>query len=130
MTEFLTEKEKRVLEVGLRRKIYQIVKQYAGIHFREIERKSILATGSVQYHLNYLKRQGLIKIEKEGNTVRYFPQGFKTENKKIMVFLRQKSIRDIILLGLIVGYSLCVLANTRLKFTMLRVIRKDSALFL
>ena len=97
MTEFLTEKEKRVLEVGLRRRIYQIVKQYAGIHFREIERKSILATGSVQYHLNYLKRQGLIKIEKEGNTVRYFPKGFKTENKKIMAFLRQKSIRDIIL---------------------------------
>ena len=95
--EFLTEKEKKILEVELRRKIYQIVRQYAGTHFREIERKSSLATGSAQYHLNYLKKRELIKSEKEGNTLRYFPKEFKTENKKIMGFLRQKSIRGIIL---------------------------------
>jgi predicted transcriptional regulator len=97
MTEFLTEKEKKTLEVDLRRKIYKIVKAYAGIHFREIERKSSLATGSVQYHLDYLRKQGLIKLEKEGNNTRYFPKDFKPENKKIMSFLRQKSVRNIII---------------------------------
>ena len=96
-SEFLTEKEKKILEVESRRKIYQIVNSYAGEHFREIERKSKLATGLVQYHLNYLARQGLIKVEREGNNLRYFPKDFKLENKKIMGFLRQKSIRDILL---------------------------------
>lgn len=96
-SEFLTEKEKKTLEVELRRKIYRIVNRYAGAHFREIERKSKLATGSVRYHLDYLTRQGLIKVEREGNHVRYFPKNFRPENKKIMSFLRQKSIRDILL---------------------------------
>ena len=96
-SEFLSDKEKKALELEVRRKIYQIVRRYAGTHFREIERKSKLATGSVQYHLDYLARQGLIKVEKESNNVRYFPKDFKSENKKIMGFLRQKSMRDILL---------------------------------
>jgi len=95
--EFLTDKEKKALEVDLRRKIYQIVRNYAGAHFREIVRKSKLATGSVKYHLDYLTKQGLIKNEKEGNNLRYYPRSFKAENKRIMGFLRQKRIRDIIL---------------------------------
>jgi len=81
-SEFLTDKEKKTLEVELRRKIYQVVNKYAGLHFREVERKSELATGSVKYHLDYLVKQGLIKLEKEGNNVRYFPRSFKSENKK------------------------------------------------
>jgi predicted transcriptional regulator len=97
MQEFLTEKEKKTLELEVRRKVYQIVRDFAGAHFREILRKSALATGSAQYHLDYLKKRGLIKVEKEGNNVRYFPKDFKTDNKKIMSFLRQKSIRDILL---------------------------------
>ena len=58
---------------------------------------SSIATGSIQYHLNYLARQGLIKVEREGNNLRYFPKEFKQENKKVMGFLRQKSIRNILL---------------------------------
>ena len=58
---------------------------------------SSITTGSIQYHLNYLARQGLIKVEREGNNLRYFPKEFKQENKKVMGFLRQKSIRNILL---------------------------------
>ena len=96
-SEFLTDGEKKALELELRRKIYFQVRKQAGAHFREIERKSGLATGSVKHHLDYLARQGLIKAEKEGNNIRYFPRDFRPENKKIMGFLRQKSIRDILL---------------------------------
>ncbi|MBL7055362.1 winged helix-turn-helix transcriptional regulator [Candidatus Woesearchaeota archaeon] len=96
-SEFLTDREKKVLEVDVRRKLYNIVKKYAGTHFREIERKSELATGSVQYHLNFLVKQNLIKLEKEGNNVRYFPKDFLSDNKRIMAFLRQRSVRNIIL---------------------------------
>jgi predicted transcriptional regulator len=96
-SEFLTEDEKKTLELDVRRQIYRVVRTYAGAHFREIERKSSLSTGSAQYHLMYLAKQGLIKIEKEGNTTRYFPKGFKAENKRIMGFLRQRSVRKIII---------------------------------
>lgn len=96
-SDFLTEKEKKTLELDARRKIYFIVKKYAGSHFREIERKSGLSTGPVKYHLDYLTKEGLIKREKKDNNVRYFPKEFTEENKEIMGFLRQESIRKIII---------------------------------
>ncbi len=85
------------LDLEVRCKLYEMVKKYAGCHFREIERKSGLSTGSVSYHLHYLARKGLITEEREGNNLRYFTKEFKSENKKLMGLLRQKSIRKILL---------------------------------
>ena len=96
-SEYLDESEKKVLELGTRRKIYDVVREFAGCHFREIERKSGLSTGSVQYHLDYLAKRDLISHEKEGNSIRYFPRDFSSKNKKLMGLLRQKSIRKILL---------------------------------
>jgi predicted transcriptional regulator len=87
----------RILQLDTRRRIYEIVKRYAGCHFREIERKSGMPTGSVRYHLAYLAKRGLIKEEREGNSLRYFPKEFKSENTKLMGLLRQGSVRQIIL---------------------------------
>ena len=95
--EFLNEKDKKVLELDARRKVYEIVKKFAGCHFREIERKSKLSTGSVGYHLGYLNKNGLIKEERERNNIRYFPKEFKPENKKLLGLLRQRSIRRILI---------------------------------
>jgi len=96
-SEFLTEKDKKTLDLGKRRAIYTLVRKHAGSHFREIERKCGLGTGTVQYHLDYLARHGLLKMEKEGNLVRYFPRDFNSNNKKLMGYLRQGSVRSIIL---------------------------------
>jgi predicted transcriptional regulator len=96
----INEKE-RILELDVRRKIYNLVQQYAGCHFREIERKSGLSTGSVKYHLDYLAKHNLIKREKEGNNLRYFPNNFKLQNTKLLGLLRQKSVRNILLYILI-----------------------------
>lgn len=96
-TEFLDESEKKVLELESRRNIYEIVKKYAGSHFREIERRTGLSTGTVKYHLTYLAKSGLIEEQKDGNNIRYFPKYFDTKNKDILSLLRQKSVRDIIL---------------------------------
>jgi predicted transcriptional regulator len=95
--EFLTESDMKVLELDLRRKIYGIVRDCAGAHFREIQRRCKIATGTAKHHLEYLRRQGLIKLERAGNNSRYFPRGFKAENESIMSYLRQKSMRGIIL---------------------------------
>jgi predicted transcriptional regulator len=97
MAEFLAEKEKRILEVEARKKIYAVVKSSPGSHFREIERKSSLPTGTVKYHLSYLARYGLVKEQKGAHTVRYFPLSFDSKNITLLSFLRQKSIRNILL---------------------------------
>jgi predicted transcriptional regulator len=94
---FFAENKKKILELETRRKIYQIVNKFAGCHFREIERKSGLSTGSASYHLHYLTKHGLIKEERDGNNLRYFPLDFKPENTKLLGLLRQKNIRKIIL---------------------------------
>lgn len=94
---FFAENKKKILELEDRRKVYQIVNKFAGCHFREIERKSGLSTGSVSYHLHYLTKHGLIKEERQGNNLRYFPLDFKSENTKLLGLLRQKSVRKIIL---------------------------------
>ena len=95
--EYLDDREKKVLELDARKKIYDAVREFAGCHFREIERKSGLSTGSVKYHLDYLAKKELIMHEKEGNNIRYFPRDFSSKNKKLMGLLRQKSIRKILL---------------------------------
>ena len=99
--EFLDEKDKKILELASRRKIYHLIKKFAGCHFRELERISKLSTGTVKYHLDYLTKYGLINPVKDKNNLRYFPRDFNFENKKLMSLLRQKSVREILLFILI-----------------------------
>ncbi len=95
--DFLDESEKKVLELESRRKIYEVVRKFAGCHFREIERKSDLPAGTTKYHLSYLAKHGLIKEEKDENNIRYFPKEFRSDNQKLLGLLRQKKVREIIL---------------------------------
>src|SRR3989338_3576116 len=96
-SEFFTEKDNKILSLETRKKIYDLVHRNAGIYFREIERKSKFSTGHVQYHLSHLVRSGLLKEEKIGNHVRYFPRKFADDQKKMMNLLRQRSLRHLIL---------------------------------
>jgi predicted transcriptional regulator len=97
MPTMLSEHEKKVLELNTRKKIFDTVIRSAGSHFREIERRSGLSTGSVKYHLDYLTRHGLIRSEKDRNSLRYFPREFRFEDQTLLSILRQKSARDILL---------------------------------
>ena len=96
-TESSNKKKEKVLELETRRKVYEIVKKYSGCHFRDIERKSNIPYGTLRYHLNFLVKHGLLIYKKEDNTVRYFPREFQLENIKLLTFLRQTTIRKIIL---------------------------------
>jgi len=95
--EFLDENEKKVLELDTRRKIYEIVKKCAGCHFRELERRTKLSTGTVKYHLTYLTKKNLIQEEKDDKNIRYFPNSFGSTNKQLLSLLRQKTVRNIML---------------------------------
>ena len=98
MTNFnsVEEREEKALALDVRKNIYELVRKFAGCHFRELERKSGLATGTIRYHLTYLVKQGLLSEVKESNSVRYFPKLFRSENKKLLALLRQQSIRRIL----------------------------------
>jgi predicted transcriptional regulator len=91
----------KILELNNRKKIYTLVKKFAGCHFRDLERKSELPTATIRYHLSYLSKHNLIQGKKEGNYLRYFPTEFKQENKILLSLLRQKKVRDIILFILV-----------------------------
>ncbi len=95
--EYYDEKNKKILELETRRKIYELVKRYSGDHFRALERKSNLSVGVLKYHINFLTKHNFIRQEKDGNNTRYFIANIQHENRKLLGLLRQKNIRKIIL---------------------------------
>lgn len=94
---YMSDNDKKILELETRKKIYLVIKEFAGSHFREIQRKSELAVGSVQHHLHSLVKSGLIREVKKGNNIVYFPREFESGNTILLGLLRQESIRKIIL---------------------------------
>lgn len=81
-----------MLDLESRRKIYDIVGQYAGYHMREIRRASGMSFGMVSYHLSNLQKHRLIREEQDGNYLRYFPFTLGIHDEKLLSLLRQ-SIR-------------------------------------
>ncbi len=86
------------LNLESRRKIYDLIQKNPGLHFREIERRTGLAVGSLQYHLDYLQKNHLIKSFRQGKFLRYYSvKESVVEEKAGMSFLRKPSARKIIL---------------------------------
>lgn len=87
------------LALGVRRQIYTTVENSPGLHFRELQRRTGIAVGSLQYHLGYLEKKQLIRTERNGKFVRYFSLRGRQlgEQSADMALLRQGSIRRIVL---------------------------------
>jgi len=87
------------LALGARNKIYRTINKNPGLHFRELQRRTKIATGSLQYHIDFLMKRHLIKSEKRGKFVRYYstrgPQ--LGDQEQTIGLLRQPSLRKIIL---------------------------------
>jgi predicted transcriptional regulator len=97
LSENLYGKNKKLLELNTRKKIYLLVKKYSGCHLRELERLSKLPLGTLKHHLDYLTKYDLILRDKQGSNLRYFSSDLEAENSHLLGVLRQKSLRDIIL---------------------------------
>jgi len=94
---FKLEKNKEVLDLESRNKIYHLVSKNAGSHLRELERKSRISYSTLKYHLHYLTRKGLIVEKKgEGNS-RFFIKEVSTEDIETLSMLRQKNMRKILI---------------------------------
>ncbi len=90
-------RKEEVLLLEVRRKIYSAIGYFPGIHFRELQRKVRIATGNLEYHLDYLAKADLIKAEKAKPNKRFFPLGLNDSERKILGVLRQNNFRKIII---------------------------------
>ena len=86
----------QALKLDVRKKIYNTIKRNPGLHFRELQRRVGIATGAMQYHLDYLTKKHLIKTERETKFLRYYLVRQTFEETGLMSLLRQESIRKII----------------------------------
>jgi predicted transcriptional regulator len=96
---------RKALQLDVRKRIYDTIESSPGLHFREVQRRTGLAVGSLQYHLDYLQKHHILRTQAEGKFVRYYSvrgQSVETSpqtqiGQQTMAFLRHASTRKIIL---------------------------------
>lgn len=80
-----------------RRRIYRLVEDNPGIHFRDVLGRLDYAQGTVQYHLRRLADEGLIEVADDGKYTRYYPAAeFSEADRAVMAALRRTYSRRII----------------------------------
>lgn len=87
----------RELDLESRRAIYQHVAANPGVHFRGLLDALDYAQGTVQYHLKWLEKQGLIEESDDGKFTRYYAaDSFDELDQAVMNALRREYARRII----------------------------------
>lgn len=99
-----------ILENEKRRKLYAIIEANPGIHLRELQRIVNMPVATVEYHLEYMHRKKIIYSEASEHVKRYYSKPLDPEDKKILSALRQKKLREIVLV---------VLSNQKAKYQFL-----------
>jgi predicted transcriptional regulator len=99
-----------ILENERRRKIYAVIETSPGIHLRELQRILEMPLATLEYHTDYMARKKIIFGEMGGHYKRYYVKPLDPEDKKVLSALRQKRMREIVLL---------VLANGKAKYQFL-----------
>ncbi len=88
----------RMKELESRRRIYQYIFENPGVHYREIARNLNIPFGSLDYHLSYLSRHGMVTILKDGGYTRYYARkDVDARKKNILSVLRHELPRAIVL---------------------------------
>ncbi|MFP4608764.1 MAG: winged helix-turn-helix transcriptional regulator [Candidatus Natronoplasma sp.] len=89
------------IEVENRKKIYEVIEDYPGLHMREIKRRVGLSMNLVRYHLEQLKKYRLVSEEKEDEYKRYYPRKGERKvdlrDRKNLALLRKKTPLSIVL---------------------------------
>jgi len=61
-----------ILEIETRRRIFEAVCKFPGIHMRELSREVRMQKNLVDYHLEYLEKNDVVRSELDGQFKRYF----------------------------------------------------------
>lgn len=99
-----------ILENDRRRKIYAAIERSPGIHLRELQRILNMPLTTLEYHLSYMVRKKILFAETQSHHKRYYTKSLDPEDKKLLAALRQKRMREIVLI---------VLANGKAKYQLL-----------
>ena len=92
-----SEKQMEALDLNIRRFLYSLIQEAPGLHFRELQRRTKTATGQLTYHLDYLQKVDLIKTNRSGEFLRFYPSNLNDERIAILKLVRQKSMRHLVL---------------------------------
>jgi predicted transcriptional regulator len=106
-----------ILENERRGKIYATIKKNPGLHLRQLQRIMGIPLASLQYHLNYMTRRNVIFEEKSEHHTRYYCKLLEPEDKKVLSVLRQKRLREIVLVILISKKAKCHFIVQALKLS-------------
>ncbi|MGD0994522.1 MAG: winged helix-turn-helix transcriptional regulator [Candidatus Bathyarchaeia archaeon] len=90
-----------ILENERRSNIYATIKKNPGLHVRQLQRILGIPLSSLQYHLNYMARRHVILEEKSEHYTRYYSKPLEAEDKKVLSVLRQKRLREIVMIILV-----------------------------
>jgi len=90
--------KEEILENERRREIYKFLEKNPGFDLRELQRTLKMPLSSLEYHLNYMVRKKVIFREKDERYRRYYVKQLDNEDKKILSALRQKRMREIVLI--------------------------------
>lgn len=90
-------------DVLARKRIYDLIWQYPGIHMREIHRLTGSDLSLAEYHLNQLQKQGAITSFEQGGYRRFFPlaspeRPLTHDDRRILGLLRQEAPFAIVML--------------------------------
>lgn len=86
------------LQLENRKRIYECVRGNPGLHFREIQRRTSMPIGVLDYHLNYLVQKGLVTVTRQEGFSRYYPEGqIGADKMRLLSCLRQEIPRGIVL---------------------------------
>lgn len=99
--------KEEILENENRRKIYVVIEGSPGIHLRELQRVLNMPLTTMEYHLSYMSRKKIIYFETDTHYKRYYAKPLNDEDKKVLSALRQKRLREIVLL---------ILSNGKAKY--------------
>jgi predicted transcriptional regulator len=90
--------KEEILENEYRRRIYQYINKNPGFHLRELQRRLDIPLSTLDYHLGYMVRKNIIESKKDGYYRRYYVKPLETIDRKLLSILRQKRLREIILI--------------------------------
>jgi len=87
-----------LLALETRRKIYNLIEKKPGLHKREIARAVGMSLSTIDYHLHYMEKRGLVEARIDGKYKRYFvKKDGRKEDRKIFSMLRQEVPRRILI---------------------------------
>lgn len=86
------------LDLETRRRIFELISEFPGLHFREILRRLDISSGNLNYQLYHMMKHEMLVVIQDGNLKRYYVAGkIKGKEKRVLACLRNETARGLVL---------------------------------